>query len=83
MGGHSWYWSYSNSDVPHNYPGNKISKTTGLLVSNSWGYNDINFDISSCKCILLAQGYFNYEPIDKNHSPNVISDDIVFSIMRL
>ena len=45
MGGHSWYWSYSNSDVPHNYPGNKISKTTGLLVSNSLGYNDINFQL--------------------------------------
>jgi len=33
MGGHAWYWSYSNSDGPHNYPGNKIAKTTGLLVS--------------------------------------------------
>ena len=45
MGGHAWYWSYSNSDVPHNYPGNKISKTTGLMVSSDWGYNDINFEI--------------------------------------
>ena len=45
MGGHSWYWSYSNSDVPHNYPGNKISKVTGLLVSDTWGYNDINFEL--------------------------------------
>jgi hypothetical protein len=33
MGGHSWFWSYSNSDVAHNYPGNKIAKTTGLFVS--------------------------------------------------
>ena len=23
MGGHSWYWSYSNDDVAHNYPGNE------------------------------------------------------------
>ena len=45
MGGHAWYWSYSNSDVPHNYPGNKISKTTGLMVSSDWGYNDIDFEI--------------------------------------
>ena len=45
MGGHAWYWSYSNSDVPHNYPGNKISQTTGLMVSSNWGYNDIDFDI--------------------------------------
>lgn len=45
MGGHAWYWSYSNSDVPHNYPGNKISKVTGLLVSSSWGYNQINFEL--------------------------------------
>ena len=45
MGGHAWYWSYSNSDVPHNYPGNKISQTTGLMVSSDWGYNDIDFEI--------------------------------------
>ena len=45
MGGHAWYWSYSNSDVPHNYPGNKISKVTGLLVSSSWGYNQVNFEL--------------------------------------
>ena len=37
MGGHSWYWSYSNSDVAHNYPGNKIAKQTGLFVSASSG----------------------------------------------
>ncbi len=37
MGGHSWYWSYSNSDVAHNYPGNKIAKSTGLFVSASSG----------------------------------------------
>ena len=37
MGGHSWYWSYSNSDVAHNYPGNKIAKITGLFVSASSG----------------------------------------------
>ena len=43
MGGHAWYWSYSNSDVAHNYPGNKIAKTTGLFVSTDWGYNDVYF----------------------------------------
>ncbi len=42
MGGHAWYWSYSNSDVAHNYPGNKIAKTTGLFVSQAWGYNTVN-----------------------------------------
>ncbi len=42
MGGHAWYWSYSNSDVAHNYPGNKIAKTTGLFVSHAWGYNDVD-----------------------------------------
>ena len=42
MGGHAWYWSYSNSDVAHNYPGNKIAKTTGLIVSQAWGYNNVN-----------------------------------------
>ena len=42
MGGHAWYWSYSNSDVAHNYPGNKIAKTTGLFISHAWGYNDVD-----------------------------------------
>ena len=42
MGGHAWYWSYSNTDVSHNYPGNKIAKTTGLFVSNAWGYNEVD-----------------------------------------
>ncbi len=37
LGGHSWYWSYSNSDVAHQYPGNKIVGTTGLFVSSSSG----------------------------------------------
>ena len=37
LGGHSWYWSYSNSDVAHNYPGNKIAPTTGLFVSSHSG----------------------------------------------
>ena len=43
MGGHAWYWSYSNSDVAHNYPGNKIAKDTGLFVSSDWGYNEVFF----------------------------------------
>ena len=37
MGGHAWYWSYSNSDGPHNYPGNKIAKTTGDPI---WTFSD-------------------------------------------
>jgi len=45
MGGHAWYWSYSNSDVSHNYPGNKIAKTSGLFVSHAWGYNNIDFRV--------------------------------------
>ena len=42
MGGHAWYWSYSNTDVAHNYPGNKIARETGLFVSNAWGYNEMD-----------------------------------------
>ena len=42
MGGHAWYWSYSNSDLSHNYPGNKIANITGLFVSNAWGYNSVD-----------------------------------------
>jgi len=45
MGGHAWYWSYSNSDVSHNYPGNKIAKTTGLFVSPAWGSNNVDFRV--------------------------------------
>ena len=37
LGGHSWYWSYSNDDVAHDYSGNKIIDTTGLFVSSSTG----------------------------------------------
>ncbi len=42
MGGHAWYWSYSNTDLSNNYPGNKIAPNTGLFVSNAWGYNDVD-----------------------------------------
>lgn len=42
MGGHAWYWSYSNTDLAHNYPGNKIAKTSGLFVSDAWGYNNVD-----------------------------------------
>ena len=42
MGGHAWYWSYSNTDLSHNYPGNKIAQKTGLFVSHDWGYNDVD-----------------------------------------
>ncbi len=42
MGGHAWYWSYSNSDLSNNYPGNKIAKDTGLFVSSAWGYNSVD-----------------------------------------
>ena len=44
MGGHSWYWSYSNDDPAHNFPGNRISEATGLLVSNQPTSQDVDFD---------------------------------------
>ncbi|MBT5184455.1 MAG: hypothetical protein HOM47_04720 [Euryarchaeota archaeon] len=34
MGGHAWYWSYSNIDVANNYPGNHFAKTSGMFVSS-------------------------------------------------
>ncbi len=34
MGGHAWYWSYSNSDVANNYPGNHFAKSSGMFVSS-------------------------------------------------
>jgi hypothetical protein len=37
MGGHAWYWSYSNSDVANNYPGNSFAQSSGLFVSTSSG----------------------------------------------
>lgn len=43
MGGHAWYWSYSNSDAPNNYPGNRIARTTGIMVSTSSGSS--TFDV--------------------------------------
>ena len=44
MGGHSWYWSYSNEDPAHEFPGNRISEVTGLLVSNQPTSDDVDFD---------------------------------------
>ena len=44
MGGHSWYWSYSNEDPAHAFPGNRLSEWTGLLVSNQPTSDDVNFD---------------------------------------
>ncbi len=46
LGGHAWYWSYSNSDAPHNYPGNQISKVSGLLVSTSSGSASMSFPVT-------------------------------------
>ena len=46
MGGHAWYWSYSNSDVAHNYPGNKIAKQTGLFVSASSGSSTFSVNVN-------------------------------------
>jgi hypothetical protein len=43
LGGHSWYWSYSNPDVAHNYPGNQIFPVTGLFVSSSSGSTQLSF----------------------------------------
>lgn len=42
MSGHAWWWSYSNPDVPHNYPGNKIARTTGLMVSATTSSGDMS-----------------------------------------
>ena len=43
LGGHAWYWSYSNSDAAHNYPGNQISRISGLMVSTSPGSSSMSF----------------------------------------
>ena len=42
MGGHAWYWSYSNTDVSHNYPETRSPRQPGLFVSNAWGYNEVD-----------------------------------------
>ena len=74
MGGHAWYWSYSNSDVPHNYPGNKISQTTGLMVSSNWGYNDIDFDIpDGIKIVVEKQTTLKITGSDKQKVGSVAS----------
>ena len=44
LGGHSWYWSYSNTDLAHQYSGNKIAPTTGLFVSSNSGSSQITLD---------------------------------------
>nr|AXS77067.1 hypothetical protein [Bufo gargarizans] len=32
IAGHAWYWSYSHSDVPSQYPGNKILNRFGISI---------------------------------------------------
>ena len=74
MGGHAWYWSYSNSDVAHNYPGNKIAKTTGLFISHAWGYNDIDLSDFPHE---LARPHAAIEAIraDRNDNQTLSTDD--------
>ena len=35
LGGHAWYWNYSNDDAYTNYSGNQLLRDTGLYVSTN------------------------------------------------
>jgi hypothetical protein len=76
MGGHAWYWSYSNSDLAHNYPGNKIAKTTGLFVSNAWGYDTVNLEQIPHR---LSRPYAAIEAIleDRLHGNSISENDAI------
>jgi len=74
MGGHAWYWSYSNSDPAHNYPGNKIAKTTGLFVSTAYAYNDVNFQNIPAEHLTIRTAVDALED-DRNNGVAMTSDE--------
>lgn len=70
LGGHSWYWSYSNTDVAHNYPGNKIAPTTGLFVSSHSGSVSVTITASpqdrmlrTIPAVTALQNHFDQGPL--------------------
>lgn len=62
LGGHSWYWAYSNDDAYGAYPGNALLRGTGLLVTpntvdtGAYGLTAGNHNHAICGLDALAAG---------------------------
>jgi len=90
LGGHSWYWSYSNSDVAHNYPGNKIAPTTGLFVSTHSGSAQITVDNAppnrlqrTIPAIVALENHFTTGPLIPTSDAEIVEKTISRSTAML
>ena len=75
MGGHSWYWSYSNDDVAHNYPGNRIAPQTGLLVSSTHGRGGENVRFNWGNDPLMTSWNAIQSVIQHSYGATTLSDE--------
>ena len=90
LGGHSWYWSYSNSDVAHNYPGNKIAPTTGLFVSSNSGSVQVTIDstpphrlLRTLPAVNALEAHFTTGPMIPTSDASVVEKTIARSTAML
>ncbi len=75
MGGHSWYWSYSNDDVAHEYPGNRIATHTGLLVSSIHGQGGENVRFDWGNDPLMTPWNAAQSILEHSHGAITLSDE--------
>ncbi|MFQ3317887.1 MAG: hypothetical protein ACI8T6_001328, partial [Candidatus Poseidoniaceae archaeon] len=90
MGGHSWYWSYSNTDVAHNYPGNKIAPTTGLFVSSNSGSVQVTISstppermLRTIPAVTALQNHFTTGPMIPSSDASTVEKTIARSTAML
>jgi len=91
MGGQSWYWSYSNTDVAHEFSGNKIAPTTGLFVSTAYsvpapltiGNAPIDRMLRTLPAITALQNHFTTGPMIPLSSASTVEGTIARSVAML
>ena len=90
LGGHSWYWSYSNTDVAHNYPGNKIAPTTGLFVSSNSGSVQVTIGatppdrmLRTLAAVTALQNHFTTGPLIPSSDASTVEKTISRSTAML
>ncbi|XP_069812408.1 TRPM8 channel-associated factor homolog [Dendropsophus ebraccatus] len=57
IGGHSWYWSYSNPDAVSQYPGNKILNKFGITILPSTVTGKLNIKYNTLDPHTAANNY--------------------------
>ncbi|NCG00352.1 MAG: hypothetical protein GWP25_01000 [Euryarchaeota archaeon] len=90
LGGHSWYWSYSNSDLAHSYSGNKIAPTTGLFVSSNSGSAQVTIDstpphrlLRTLPAVNALEAHFTSGPMITTSDASVVEKTIARSTAML